>query len=428
MKQVKLALLGGKPAVPAGAIRKWPPIDSSDEDRVLASLRGDNHAYGPNCRAFEDEFAAWNGNRFAITTNSGTAALHMGVAACGCGAGDEVIVPAYSWSSSATCVLHHNAIPVFVDIDYDTMNIDPARIEAALSERTRAIIAVHLHGLPASMDPILEIALRHGLKVIEDCCQAHGAEYKGTRVGRLADCGAFSFNQNKCLCSGEGGMFVTDNEEILQRARMVWSFGETRTPAKDRDYHAYALGWMYRNNDLTAAFGRAQLAKLDAYLETAARNARILAAGVRDIPGLQPPTVPEGHKTNWYNFTCHVDGAAYGYQGPPARFRNAVMKALQAEGVPVEVWQDFILPEMTVFQAQNAYGQGSPWNYGRRLSYDPALFPVARKHCETHFGMTVPLRAPNDELVAQHVGAGIRKVFERIGDLDIDALGAETGV
>ncbi|HQK77822.1 MAG TPA: DegT/DnrJ/EryC1/StrS family aminotransferase, partial [Candidatus Hydrogenedentes bacterium] len=324
-------------------------------------------------------------------------------------------------------VLHHNAIPVFVDIDYDTMNIDPARIEAALSERTRAIIAVHLHGLPASMDPILEIALRHGLKVIEDCCQAHGAEYKGTRVGRLADCGAFSFNQNKCLCSGEGGMFVTDNEEILQRARMVWSFGETRTPAKDRDYHAYALGWMYRNNDLTAAFGRAQLAKLDAYLETAARNARILAAGVRDIPGLQPPIVPEGHKTNWYNFTCHVDGAAYGYQGPPARFRNAVMKALQAEGVPVEVWQDFILPEMTVFQAQNAYGQGSPWNYGRRLSYDPALFPVARKHCETHFGMTVPLRAPNDELVAQHVGAGIRKVFERIGDLDIDALGAETG-
>ena len=422
MKHTKLALLGGKPAVPEGTIRTRPPIDSSDEERVLASLRGKNHAYGPNCKAFEDEFAAWNGNRFALTTNSGTAALHLAVAACGCGGGDEVIVPAYCWPSSAACMLHHHAIPVFVDIDYDTMNIDPSRIEAAISERTKAIIAAHLHGLPASMDPILEIAVRHGLRVIEDCCQAHGAEYKGTRVGRLADCGAFSFNQSKCLCSGEGGMFVTDNEEILQRARQAWSFGGPGGLGEGTGPFAYALGWMYRNNDLTAAFGRAQLAKLDAYLETAARNAKILADGVRDIPGLQPPIAPEGHRTNWYNFVCHVDGTAHGYQGPPERFRNAIVKALQAEGVPVDVWQDFILPNMAVFQAQRDFSDGQP----RNPAYDPAQFPKAQKHCETHMGLTVPLRAPNDELVAQLVGAGIRKVFEGIGALDIDVLGAET--
>ena len=428
MKHMKLALLGGKPAVPEGTIRTRPPIDSSDEEKVLASLRGGNHAYGPNCEAFEDEFAAWNGNRFAITTNSGTAALHLAVATCGCGAGDEVIVPAYSWPSSAACVLYHHAIPVFVDIDYDTMNIDPARIEAAISKRTKAILVVHLHGLPARMDPILEIAVRHGLRVIEDCCQAHGAEYKGTRVGRLADCGAFSFNQSKCLCSGEGGMFVTDNEEIFQRAQQALSFGGVGDLGEDAGQLACALGWMYRNNDLTAALGRAQLAKLDAYLATAALNAKILAENVRDIAGLQPPVAPEGHRTNWDNFVCHVDGTAHGYRGPPERFRNAVMKALQAEGLPVDVWREYILLKMALFQAQRALSQGQPGDSGRSPAYDPAQFPMVQKHSETHMGLTVPLRAPNDELVAQLVGAGIRKVFDGIGALDIDALGAETSV
>src|SRR5262245_8460956 len=117
----KLAILGGDPVIPAGTFHPWPPIDEVDVNLVLASLRGTNHAFGPNCVAFEKEFAAWNGNQYAITTNSGTAALHMAVAACDCGEGDEVIVTAYSWSSSATCILHHNCIPVFVDIDFDTM-------------------------------------------------------------------------------------------------------------------------------------------------------------------------------------------------------------------------------------------------------------------------------------------------------------------
>jgi len=207
----KLALNGGEPAVPPGTIKKWPPIDDVDREMVLASLHGDNHAFGPNCEAFQKEFAAWNGNCYALTTNSGTAALHMGVAACDCGAGDEVIVPAYSWSSSVTCVLQHNAIPVFVDIDFDTMNIDVNKIEAAITPKTKAIIVVHLHGLTVEMDPVLAVARKYGLKVIEDACQAHGAEYKGRKAGLWGDCAAFSLNQNKNLCSGEGGMFVTES-------------------------------------------------------------------------------------------------------------------------------------------------------------------------------------------------------------------------
>ena len=257
-----LALNGGEKAIPDGAIKPWPPIDEIDRKLVMASLEGTVHTFGPNCSAFTEEFAAWNGNKYAITTNSGTAALHMCVYACGCGSGDEVIVPAYSWSSSATCVLHHNSIPVFVDIDYDTMNIDTKKIEAAITRKTKAIIVMHLHGLSVDMAEIQRIAKKHNLKVIEDCRQAHGAKFQGKKVGLWGDCAAFSFNQNKCLCSGEGGMFVTDNEEMKNAAAMLWSFGETRTPVENRDYHAYALGWMYRSNDLSMAFGRAQLRKL----------------------------------------------------------------------------------------------------------------------------------------------------------------------
>ncbi|HOK56980.1 MAG TPA: aminotransferase class I/II-fold pyridoxal phosphate-dependent enzyme, partial [bacterium] len=150
----KLAIFGGEKLIPEGMIKKWPPIDESDINYVLSSLKGEIHSFGPNCKEFEKEFAEWNGNKFAITTNSGTAALHMGIAGCELGCGDEVIVPAYSWSSSATCVLHHNCIPVFVDIDFMTMNIDVNKIEEKITEKTKGIIVVHLHGLPVEMDKV----------------------------------------------------------------------------------------------------------------------------------------------------------------------------------------------------------------------------------------------------------------------------------
>ena len=415
----KLAIHGGARAVPDGAIKDWPPIEEIDRRYVMASLEQSNHAYGPNCLEFEKELAAWNGNRFAITTNSGTAALHMGVAACGCGAGDEVIVTAYSWSSSATCILHANAIPVFVDVDFDTINMDVSKIEAAITPRTKAIVVVHLHGLAVDMDAVMRIARTHGLKVIEDACQAHGATFGGKKVGTFGDCAAFSFNQNKCLCSGEGGMFVTNDEAILEKARMIWSFGETRTPDQSRDYHAYALGWMYRNNDLTAAFGRAQLTRLSEYIARQRENSAALADSLRGVKGLILPTEPAGHGHTFYNFTIRIDAEALGWRGHPAKLRDAMMKALQAEGTQVHVWQQFILPAMTVFQAKNAFGKGSPWCLAEPVDYLPARFPVAQKHTDSHFGMTYPLRFPNDAAVARIVGEGIRKVFENVNHLEL---------
>jgi perosamine synthetase len=422
----KLAILGGERAVPEGAVKKWPPIDDVDRKMVLASLEGAEHAFGPNCKAFQEEFAAWNGSRFGITTNSGTAALHMCVAACGCGAGDEVIVPAYTWSSSATCVLHHNAIPVFVDIDWETMNIDPDGIEAAVTEQTRAILVVHLHGLAVNMEKVLAVARRHGLKVIEDACQAHGATFGGRKVGTFGDCAAFSFNQNKCLCSGEGGMFVTDDEAVHAAAQKLWSFGETRSPSQERDYHAYALGWMYRNNDLTAAFARAELTKMDGYLARQKRNAARLRECLAGVPALILPTEPPGHGHNWYNYTLRFDMQALGHAHDPpasgreAAFRDKIVKAMQAEGVETSLWQRFILPAMTVFQARNAYGKGCPWQcrHARPVEYRPQDYPVAQRHADWHTGMTTPLRAPNGPDAAEATAGGIRKVMEHLDQVE----------
>lgn len=421
----KLAINGGKPEVSKGLIKPWPPTGALDRKMILDSLAGGAHSFGPNCRAFQEEFAAWNGNKFAIFTNSGTAALHMCVAACGLGAGDHVLVPAYSWSSSATCVMHHNCIPVFVDIDFDTINIDTTKIEKAITPKTKAIIVVHLHGLAVNMDKVLKVARKHNLRVIEDACQAHGALFHGRKTGLFGDCAAFSFNQNKCLCTGEGGMFVSNDEEVYKKALMVWSFGESRTPAQSRDYHAYALGWMYRSSDLVGAFGRAQLKSMDRYTQTQRENAALLLRELKGVPSLILPIEPKGHAHNWYNFTSRVDVRAAGWRGDAKQFSTAVKEALIAEGAPVGVWQNYILPAMTVFQAKNAYGRGCPWScpYTKPVKYDLKNYPVAQRHTDTHFGMTTPLRAPNGPRAVKAVARAFHKVFENLDQLPLVKTG-----
>ena len=416
----KLAIFGGKATIEPGTFKKWPLVNEVDEEYVLASLRGNNHAFGPNCLAFEKEFAAWNGNQYAITTNSGTAALHMCVAACGCSEGDEIIVTAYSWSSSATCILHHNCIPVFVDIDWETMNIDVEKIEAAITEKTKAIIVVHLHGLAVEMERVMAIAEQHNLMVIEDACQAHGAKFAGKKVGTLGHCGAFSFNQNKNLSSGEGGMFVTDDEELMKKARMLWSFGETRTPTESRDYHAYALGWMYRNNDLTAAFGRAQLTRLDLYLAWQRNNALLLDKQLEGVPYLIRPTEPARHEHNWYNYVLRFDLAALHQLEDASGFRDKIVRALRAEGVEAVVWQRFILPRMTVFQAKNAYGYGSPWasHHARPVDYSLEQYPIAQLHSDSHLCLVQCLRYPNGPEVTELIAEAIWKVMEQVKSLE----------
>lgn len=418
----KLAVNGGEMTIKEGEVKNWPPVDKTDEALVLDALYADVQTRGKHSLAFEEEFAEWNGNKYAVFTNSGTASLHMCVVGCGIGAGDHVLVTSYTWSSSATCILHHDAIPIFVDIDPETFLIDPKKIEAAITPRTKAIIAVQLHGLCCDMDAILDIAKRHDLKVIEDCCQAHGATYKGRKAGTMGDCAAFSLNQNKCLSSGEGGIFVCDDDEIYGNACKLWSFGETSKPEESRDYHAYALGWMYRNNDMTAAMARGQFAKYDYYFETLRANGEYLYANLNDVKGMIQPYEPAECEHNWYNYNLRVDFDALGITENQSDFRFAVSAAIAAEGVSCCVWQRFILPEMTVFRAKNAYGAGYPWSIpgaDEGVDYTPENFPNALNYSECHMSIVKTLRAPNGLDIAKKVVESVRKVFDNIDEVKV---------
>lgn len=414
-----LAVHGGTRAVPDGLQKPWPPIGERDRRLVLEALSGNVHTFGPQYRQLQEEFAAWSGRRHALFCNSGTAALHMALLACGCGCGDEVIVPAYTWPSSATCVLHHNAVPVFVDIDWDTMNIDPAAIEAAVTPRTKAVIAVHLHGLSVDMERVLAVAKRHDLRVIEDCCQAHGVVHNGRKVGTLGDLAAYSCNQNKIMSCGEGGFLVSDNEELFHRGKMLWYFGERRRPDSGTDHPAYGMGWMYRSTELVAAFARAQLAELDGYLAAIAENAAVLHVGLEGVAGLIRPVIPPGHGHNFYNYTVRFDMDRLGHEADAAAFRNKLVRALRAEGVETVVWQGWPVPEMTAIAARNAYGRGCPWSCsGSGVRYGLDQFPVAVKHCAWHTGMTLPLRPPNGPELARRVVEAFRKVLGHIGEVE----------
>jgi dTDP-4-amino-4,6-dideoxygalactose transaminase len=215
-------------------------------------------------------------------------------------------------------------------------------------------------------------------------------------------------------------MFVTDDEELYESAKQLWCFGETRTPLEDRDYHAYALGWMYRMSDLTAAFGRAQLTKLDHYLAVQKENSLRLTECLTGVPYLILPGEPDGHEHNWYNYTIRFDMEAIGHKHDAAAFRDRLLRALQAEGVETIVWQSFILPAMTVFQARNGYGKGCPWScsHAGEVDYSPEQFPAAQKHCDWHIGMTTPTRAPNGRDIAELVGEAISKVMANLDQLE----------
>src|SRR5947199_3608398 len=252
--------------------RRWPILTQDDRAAVARVLdRGLLSGAGaPEMRGLEAEFAAAIGARFCLATNSGTAALHISRAGAGIAAGDEVIVPALSFIATAQAVLHQGATPKFADIDPVTYNLDPADAARRVTPRTRAIVPVHLHGLPADMDAINTLAQGAGLTVIEDAAQAHGALYKGRAVGTLGAMAAFSLNSTKNLPAGEGGLCVTGSEELSARAARV-RFDGLEPPSKwdsghplddETDGLATLRGWMHLPGELTAALARSQLQRL----------------------------------------------------------------------------------------------------------------------------------------------------------------------
>ncbi len=370
-----LAANGGCPVVPKGITRLWPRITDAERTAVLRVLDSGifSGAHAPEVEALEKEFAEFTGSKRCLTTNSGTAALHIAVAAAGIGPGDEVITSAFTFLASALAVLHHNAVPVFADIDPVTFNISPSEIERKITSRTRAIMPVHIHGLPADMDEIRAIARKHNLTIIEDAAQAHGAVYKGRKAGTIGDMGAFSIQSSKNLSAGEGGLFVTNDETLYERANCVRQFGEkaadTTTAGLDpehplddlRDYNAVTMGWMYRMTSLTAAIARCQLARLDDYNANARRNAEFLTRRLTKLELVSPPSVPADRTSVFHKYRVRLHPERLEAGLDSKRFRNALLRLLRREGVETVLWQVTPVPSQVLFQEQTGYGNGCPW-------------------------------------------------------------------
>jgi dTDP-4-amino-4,6-dideoxygalactose transaminase len=428
-----LALRGGTPVVPKQLHVRWPVITAEDKAAVQAALDSGivSGPYAPQVKALEEEWARYCGVRHALTTNSGTAALHTAVAAGEIGTGDQVITTAFTFLATALAVLQNNAVPVFVDIDPRTYNIDPNRIEERITARTRAIIPVHIHGCPADMDPILAIARKHRLLVIEDAAQAHGCTYKGKKVGGIGDMGIFSFQASKNLPAGEGGMFVTNRDELKERANRFRMFGEdvresdkkAFDPARPldgvREYNSLMMGWMYRSNEMTAALARSQLGRLDASLAQTRRNAAYLTGELRKIPGITPPHIPSDCTSSFYQYRIRLNPRAAGSDLSPKEFRLKLLAALGAEGVEVSLWQTVPVPGQTLFQERTGYGLSCPWKcpLGEEVKYNLHEYPETLKLLEDSMVIgshSYPLFPQPLELMHAYVKA-FQRVFANLG-------------
>ena len=302
--------------------RPW--LDEREEELVLEVLRSGRLSLGPWIERFEQEVAERVGAPYAAAVSSGTAGLHLLCRIAGLGPGDEVITSPLSFVSSANCFTVEGATPVFADVDPVTLNLDPAAVEAAITERTRAIVAVDMFGFPCDLDPLRELAGRHDLALIEDACESLGAEYKGQPLGSHGPSAVFAFYPNKQMATGEGGVVTTHSEEEWQLLRSLRNQGRSYETGAAWFNHV-RLGLNYRWTDVQAAIGLGQLEKLDRILELrgeAAARYRELLAGV---DGVEPPEPDDAERRrSWFVYVVKLDGALD---------RDAVMDALRAEGV-----------------------------------------------------------------------------------------------
>jgi len=300
-----------------------PDLTEAEMAAVTQVLSSRYLSLGPQVESFERLFASYIGTTQAVAVNSGTSGLHLCVIATGAGEGDEVITTPFSFVSSANCILFERARPVFVDIRPDTLCLDPARIEEAITPRTRAILAVDVFGQPADYDPIREVADRHNLPVIEDACEAIGAEYRGRKAGTLGDVAVFAFYPNKQMTTGEGGMIVTDN---VAWAGLFRSLRNQGRDVFDGWLNHVRLGYNYRLDELSAALGVAQLGRIEELLGKRERVAGWYNERLQGIEGVCTPYIaPTTTRMSWFVYVVRFR--------PPLK-RDQILAALKARGIP----------------------------------------------------------------------------------------------
>ncbi len=414
----KLAVLGGQPAV-SRTMRAvtWPIITEEDRKAVLGVLDSGELVSNSDSPTAVDEleanFAERTGVAHCVGVSNGTTALQIALAALGVGPGDEVIVPALSFIASGLAPLHQMAVRVFADIDPVTVTLDPEDVARRITPRTAALLPVHLHGMPADMNPLGDLAARHGLAVVEDAAQAHGATYHGKVVGSLGNAAAFSMQVTKNLPTcGEGGLITTDDPDLAAKARMMRQFGEIIEAGKPRDYVSYLLGWNAKLNPVQAAFASGQLSRFDAYERHRQVNIAAFLNRLRELPGIQVPAPREGCSHAWHILRFRFDPAAMGMPDmPPAALRSALRRVLRAEGVPLSQYQLMTLPEQKVFQERQGFGRGYPWTALEGQPPPDADHPVARTVIEDSLTLQKRHLNPNTGNLLQHYADAFEKAW-----------------
>ncbi len=421
----RLALNGGKPVrdVKSNPWPKWPVWDEREEKALLEVLRSGAWSYnGPREKQFNEAFARFTGTRYALSIANGTVALQLALEACGIGYGDEVIVPGLTWQATAAAALDINAVPILVDVTEDTWCLDPAKVEAAITPRTKAIIPVHLYGSFADMDAILDIARRHNLRVIEDCAHKHGGEWNSRKAGGIGDIGSFSFQLSKLMTAGEGGALTTSDPVLYERLDALRNCGRRPEPeaGADKGEGVYAdegnfiQSGNYRLTDFQATLLFESLQRLPEQNKVRDENAIYLNAQLSQLPGIVPMRRDKRETAEaYYNFSFRYSQEQF-KNLPVVRFREALAAEL---GCAVD----------SSYKPLNACSlytpHTKPWRYKLTERHwkriDPTRFdlPVCRRIYEResvcfHHKVLMGTKADVDQIVE-----AIRKIYDSAEDL-----------
>ena len=421
-----LAVQGGTPAVAQPLGTRWP-IHGDEErrrlDEVLSSGKwwrgGYENPADSQVGQFEEAFARFQDARFGVAVTNGTTALECAYKAAGVEAGDEVIVPAITFVATASAVLQVGAVPVFVDVDPRTYTIDPAAVEAAVTDKTRCIAPVDYGGIPCDYDTLIPLGKRRGIPIVSDCAHAHGTQWKGTGVGALTELGTFSFQQFKQLTTGEGGMVLTNDPALVERAYSYHHIGRIRgRPFYEHHVPASNL----RMTEWQGAIGLAQLSRLPEQTATRERNSQRLAAGLQRLnqQGVGvAPILRDARVTRWGFYMWHFKFLPAAWEGVS---RDVFMRALRAEGVPCSTGHTQPLYKNPLFlNSEHAFGRtgfpvrGAP--YGREMDYGTVVCPETERIYATEavvLSHTLFL-GPESEMDA--ILGAIEKVWRHRGDL-----------
>jgi len=406
-----LALLGGEP-VRTRPWPAWPDVREEDVEAIAAAVRSGKwwQYEGDHVLSFEQEFAAYHDAAYGAAVNSGTTALQIALEALEIGPGDEVIIPAYTFQGTAAAVLSANAVPVFADVEPETMNMDPDSAAGLITGRTRALMPVHIAGLPAAMDRLGALAESKGLLLIEDAAQAHGAVWRGRKVGAIGRVGGFSFQASKNLPAGEGGIVLTNDERCYARAAGLRDCGRA---AGRPFYEHHLLGSNFRLTEFQASLLRSRLRHLEDETELRYRNGRRLTERLSQLPGIDPldPKPRAGDRRAYHLYPFRVDPAALG-----GLTREPFMEALSAEGIPCVAGYGRPLYRNPVFLEHSFKPKGCPVScahYTGEVDYAAVSCPAAERLCAEVIWLSQNLLLGRDEDIADIVRAIEKVVADR---------------